>query len=78
MRIAEVSTSDRMEAEVYVLEADAGGLAAGKEAELVIESQPDLPLKAKVISVEPFPKPLHRCAYSVLHSRLSFEARRRA
>ncbi|MDX2023500.1 MAG: HlyD family efflux transporter periplasmic adaptor subunit [Deltaproteobacteria bacterium] len=59
MRIAEVATSDRMEAEVFVLEADAGGLAVGKDAELVVESQPGITYKAKVSSVEPFPKPLH-------------------
>ena len=59
MRIAEVATSDRMEAEVFVLEADAGGLAVGKEAELVVESQPGVTYKAKVAAVEPFPKPLH-------------------
>ncbi len=59
MRIAEVSTSDRMEAEVYVLEADAGGLALEKPVELVIESQPDERIKGKIVGVEPFPKPLH-------------------
>lgn len=59
MRIAEVATSDRMEAEVFVLEADAGGLAVGKEAELVVESAPNVTYKAKVAAVEPFPKPLH-------------------
>jgi HlyD family secretion protein len=59
MRIAELATSLRMEAEVFVLEADAGGLAIGKEAELVVESQPNITYKAKVASVEPFPKPLH-------------------
>lgn len=59
MRIAELATSLRMEAEVFVLEADAGGLAIGKEAELIVESQPNITYKAKVASVEPFPKPLH-------------------
>lgn len=59
MRIAELATSLRMEAEAFVLEADAGGLAIGKEAELTVESQPNITYKAKVASVEPFPKPLH-------------------
>lgn len=59
MRIAELATSERMEAEVFVLEADAGGLAAGKDAELIVESQPNITYKAVVASVEPFPKPLH-------------------
>lgn len=57
MRIAEISTSEQMDAEVFVLEADAGGLSAGKKATVVIEAQPDVVWKAKVKRVDPFPKP---------------------
>ncbi len=57
MRIGEVATNDRMDAEVFVLEADAGGLTAGKAAEVVLEARPDVVWKAKVKRVDPFPKP---------------------
>jgi RND family efflux transporter MFP subunit len=57
MRIAEISTSDQMDAEVYVLEADAGGLQAGAAATVVLEAQPDVTWKARVKRVDPFPKP---------------------
>jgi RND family efflux transporter MFP subunit len=57
MRIAEISTADRMDAEVYVLEADAGGLAVGRTATVVLEAQPDVVWKARVKKVDPFPKP---------------------
>jgi HlyD family secretion protein len=59
MRVAEVATAERMEADVMVLEADAGGLSAGKRAEVVLEAQPDRVLPAKVKKVEPFPKTRH-------------------
>jgi multidrug efflux pump subunit AcrA (membrane-fusion protein) len=59
MRIAEVATSDRMDAEISVLEADAGGLAAGKRAMVVLEARPEVVWKAKVKKVDPFPKPRH-------------------
>jgi HlyD family secretion protein len=57
MRIAEISTSLQMDAEVYVLEADAGGLTAGRPATVVLEAQPDVVWTARVKRVEPFPKP---------------------
>jgi HlyD family secretion protein len=57
MRIAEISTSEQMDAEVFVLEADAGGLAVGRKATVVLEAQPDVVWKAKVKRVDPFPKP---------------------
>ncbi|HEY0711095.1 MAG TPA: HlyD family efflux transporter periplasmic adaptor subunit, partial [Polyangia bacterium] len=59
MRIAEVATNERMEADVLVLEADAGGLAAGKRATVVLEAQPDVVYQAKVKKVDPFPKNRH-------------------
>jgi RND family efflux transporter MFP subunit len=57
MRIAEVSTTERMDAEVFVLEADAGGLSPGKKATVVLEAQPDKVWRAKIKRVDPFPKP---------------------
>jgi HlyD family secretion protein len=57
MRIAEISTSEKMDAEVYVLEADAGGLAPGRPATVILEAQPDVPWRARVKRVDPFPKP---------------------
>lgn len=59
MRIAEVATSDRMDAEVMVLEADAGGLTSGKRATLVLDARADQVIKAKVKKVDAFPKPKH-------------------
>jgi HlyD family secretion protein len=59
MRIAEVATSDRMDAEVAVLEADAGGLVPGKRATVVLDARPDIVWKAKVKQVDPFPKPAY-------------------
>jgi len=58
MQIAEITRTDQLDAEVYVLEADAGGLAADKPAEVVLEARPDVTWKAKVKKVDPFPKPL--------------------
>jgi hypothetical protein len=59
MRIAEVATADRMEAEIAVLEADAGGLHPGKRALVVLDARPDVTWKGKVKKVDPFPKPRH-------------------
>jgi hypothetical protein len=58
MRIAEVATPDKMTAEVYVLENDAGGLAVGQLADVVLEARPDITMKARVARVDPFPKQL--------------------
>ena len=52
MSVAEVSLVENMEVEVFVLEAEAAGLASGKKAEVVIESQPGRPLPATVKQVE--------------------------
>jgi HlyD family secretion protein len=50
--IAEISLSSKMEAEVFVLEVEAAGLAKGKKAEVILESQPGLIWKAEVTRVE--------------------------
>jgi HlyD family secretion protein len=52
MSVAEISLVENMEVEVFVLEAEAAGLAKGKKAEVVIESQPGRPLPATVKQVE--------------------------
>jgi len=49
---AEVPMVAEMEAEVFVLEADASGLAQGKKAVVIIEAQPHHPLQAEVVRVE--------------------------
>lgn len=59
MRVAEVATTDKMDAEIAVLEADAGGLAPGRRATVVLDARPDVSFKAKVKKVDPFPKPKH-------------------
>jgi HlyD family secretion protein len=59
MRVAEVATNDRMDAEVAVLEADAGGLVTGKRAQVVLDARPDVVWKARVKKVDPFPKAKH-------------------
>ena len=43
MSVAEISLVEKMEAEVFVLEAEAAGLAKGKKAEVIIEAQPGPP-----------------------------------
>jgi RND family efflux transporter MFP subunit len=49
--IAEIPNLDTMEAEVFVLEADAGGLAEGGIAELILEARPDETYQATVKKV---------------------------
>ncbi|HEY0781148.1 MAG TPA: hypothetical protein VGE98_01735, partial [Thermoanaerobaculia bacterium] len=50
----------RMEADVFVLEADAGGLAAGKTAAVGVESAPGRTFPATVMRVESLAKPRFR------------------
>lgn len=57
MRLAEIPDLSAMKAEVFVLEADAGGLAVGQEAEVVVESHPDRRFAAKVARVDSLAKP---------------------
>jgi hypothetical protein len=49
--VAEIPKLEKMEAQVYVLEADAGGLEAGLSATLVLEAQPDVVYEATVSQV---------------------------
>ncbi len=56
MRVGEIATSEKMTAEVYIIEGDAGGVAPGKSAIVVLEARPDITMKAHVVKVDPFPK----------------------
>lgn len=57
MALAEIPDLSEMQAEVYVLEADAGGLAAGKPATVVVESQPGVERPARIARVDTLAKP---------------------
>lgn len=58
--VAEIPELDEMEAEVYVLEADAGGVAVGVEAEVVLDAQPGTAYHAKVKMVDKLARPRFR------------------
>jgi hypothetical protein len=55
--LAEIPNLGEMEAEVFVLEADAGGLAPGKRATVVLESRPGVEWPAEIRRVDPLAKP---------------------
>ena len=55
--LAEIPDLAQMEAEVFVLEADAGGLAPGKRASVVLESRPDVVYPAEIQRVDALAKP---------------------
>jgi HlyD family secretion protein len=57
MGLAEIPDLSEMQAEVYVLEADAGGLAPGKPATVVVESQPGVEHPARIARVDSLAKP---------------------
>lgn len=46
--VGEVSLVEEMESEIFVLEAEATGLAEGRKAEVFIEAQPDKPYAARI------------------------------
>lgn len=54
--VAEIPDLATMEARVYVLEADAGGLAVGLPAEVVVEAHPKTPYAAKIKKVDTLAK----------------------
>jgi RND family efflux transporter MFP subunit len=56
-RIASLPLLDEMEVEAYVLEADAGGLAAGVPATVVLEAAPGTVYKATIKEVDSLAKP---------------------
>jgi RND family efflux transporter MFP subunit len=55
--LAEIPDLAEMQVEVFVLEADAGGLAPGKTAEVTLESQPDKTFPAVLQRVDTLAKP---------------------
>jgi len=59
-KVAEIPRVAAMEAELYVLEADAGDLVAGLPAELVIEAYPERTYVAKLARVDTLAKPRHQ------------------
>ncbi|MCH9684024.1 MAG: HlyD family efflux transporter periplasmic adaptor subunit [Deltaproteobacteria bacterium] len=59
-KLAEIPLVTTMEAELFVLEADAGDLAEGLPAELVVEAHPNRVYKAKVARVDTLAKPRHQ------------------
>lgn len=59
-KFAEIPDLDKMNAEVYLLEADAGGAEVGQKARVVVESEPGREFEAKVTAIEPVAKPRFR------------------
>jgi multidrug resistance efflux pump len=59
-KVAEIPRVAAMEAELYVLEADAGDLVAGLPAELVIEAYPEHVHQATLTKVDTLAKPRHQ------------------
>ncbi|MFQ5789552.1 MAG: efflux RND transporter periplasmic adaptor subunit [Acidobacteriota bacterium] len=55
--LAEIPALDEMEAEVHVLEADAGGLSVGRPAVVVLEADQGASYNAEIKHVESLPKP---------------------
>jgi RND family efflux transporter MFP subunit len=58
--LAEIPDLAQMQAEVYVLEADAGGLAPGKPATVTLESRPGVEHAARIGRVDALAKPRFR------------------
>ncbi len=56
-KVAELPDLSEMKAEVFVLEADAGGLAVGQPATVTVESRPEVAYRSKVRRVDTLAKP---------------------
>ncbi len=56
-RLADIARPEKVEAEVLVLEADAGGLREGAPAQVILESDPETPLPARVRKVDALARP---------------------
>ena len=59
-KVAEIPRVSAMEAELYVLEADAGDLVVGLPAELVIEAYPEHVYQATLGKIDTLAKPRHQ------------------
>lgn len=55
--LAELPDTRELQAEVWILEADAGGVVPGKVAEVQVEGKPDLVLSARVTRVDSLANP---------------------
>lgn len=55
--IGEIPDLNTMQSELFVLEADAAGLAVGQNATITVESRPDLTFTGKVTSVDKLARP---------------------
>jgi HlyD family secretion protein len=58
--LAEIPDLALMQADVYVLEADAGGLAPGKPATVILDSRPGVDYSARILRVDALAKPRFR------------------
>ena len=58
-KLAEVPLASALEAELFVLEVDAGSLKEGLPAELVVDAQPGRVLEAKVRRIDTLAQPRH-------------------
>ena len=73
--LAEIPDLGKLEAEVWVLEADAGGLAPGRPATLSLEGEAGRPVPAKVKSVDALARPrLRKVPIQYFGAVLSLEA----
>lgn len=59
-KVGELPDLDTMEAEIWVLEADAGGLEVGRRATVLVESRPGTEVSATVKRVDALAKPRRR------------------
>lgn len=59
-QLAEIPDLSEMQAEVYVLEADAGGLTEARTADLIVESRPDYVFPARIENVSAVAQPRFR------------------
>ena len=60
MPLGEIPDLESMKAEVFVLEADAAGLAMGQKATVTVESQPGVAYPAKVTQIDKLARPRMR------------------
>lgn len=71
--IANLPDLSELEAEVYVLEADAGGLVAGQEASVIVEAHPETVHRATVKAVDPIAQPRWRSPVQYFRAVLALE-----
>jgi HlyD family secretion protein len=57
LTLAEIPDLSTLQADIWVLEADAGGLATGREATVVVEAHPEVEYAAKIKKIDALAKP---------------------